>query len=191
MSSELNGPSPDTDAGTQPMACPLSGEQLLQFGITPQQIDALSFKPALQVPDTQLITPSNDTVDEAAEYRRLCIQRVIEHLVHACQCTDANCRSEECKRMKRCISHAKNCKKKHQDTGNCSICRQLIALCCYHAKHCTESSCRVPYCYSFKKKLEEQKLQRRLEQEAILRSRIAAFSLKSSSDSISSSSPNN
>ena len=120
---------------------------------------------------------ANDTTSPA-EYRRLTIQRCIQSLVHACQCRDANCRSQSCQRMKRVVSHAKSCKKKQtsNQTQTCSICRQLIALCCYHAKHCTEQKCLVPYCNNFKNKLEQQKIQQRVEQNHILLRRIATMS---------------
>lgn len=133
---------------------------------------------------------ANDTTSPA-EYRRLTIQRCIQSLVHACQCRDANCRSQSCQRMKRVVSHAKSCKKKHQQPNqpqNCSICRQLIALCCYHAKHCTEQKCLVPYCNNFKNKLEQQKLQHRMEQNQILMRRIATMSRTMNSSSSNSNS---
>lgn len=113
-----------------------------------------------------------------AECRRLTIQRCIQSLVHACQCRDANCRSQSCQRMKRVVGHAKVCKKKsqNQNQNNCSICKQLIALCCYHAKHCTEQKCLVPYCVNFKNKLQQQKLQQRVEQNHMMLRRIASMS---------------
>ena len=68
------------------------------------------------------------------EARKLSIQRCIQSLVHACQCRDANCRLPSCHKMKRVVSHTKQCKRK--TNGGCPICKQLIALCCYHAKLC-------------------------------------------------------
>ena len=132
-----------------------------------------------------------------AEYRRLTIQRCIQSLVHACQCRDANCRSQSCQRMKRVVAHAKVCKKKsNQQPNNCTICKQLIALCCYHAKHCNEQKCPVPYCVNFKNKLQQQKIQQRVEQNQILLRRIASMSSASRSmtaavTSSSNSSQNN
>lgn len=68
------------------------------------------------------------------EARKLSIQRCIQSLVHACQCRDANCRLPSCQKMKRVVQHTKICKRKAN--GDCPICKQLIALCCYHAKYC-------------------------------------------------------
>ena len=136
---------------------------------------------------------STNETTSPAEYRRLTIQRCIQSLVHACQCRDANCRNQSCQRMKRVVSHAKSCKKKQQtpnQTQNCSICRQLIALCCYHAKHCTEQKCLVPYCNNFKNKLEQQKIQQKMEQNQILMRRIATMSARSMPSSSSSSASN-
>ena len=75
--------------------------------------------------------PSTSNPQEA---RKLSIQRCIQSLVHACQCRDANCRLPSCHKMKRVVSHTKQCKRK--TNGGCPICKQLIALCCYHAKLC-------------------------------------------------------
>jgi E1A/CREB-binding protein len=75
------------------------------------------------------------------EARKLSIQRCIQSLVHACQCRDANCRLPSCHKMKRVVSHTKQCKRK--TNGGCPICKQLIALCCYHAKLCQVSCCRA------------------------------------------------
>ena len=74
------------------------------------------------------VTPTNNP----QEARKLSIQRCIQSLVHACQCRDANCRLPSCHKMKRVVSHTKQCKRK--TNGGCPICKQLIALCCYHAK---------------------------------------------------------
>ena len=76
-------------------------------------------------------TPATSNPQEA---RKLSIQRCIQSLVHACQCRDANCRLPSCHKMKRVVSHTKQCKRKTNGGG--PICKQLIALCCYHAKLC-------------------------------------------------------
>lgn len=112
------------------------------------------------------------------ESRRLSIQRCIQSLVHACQCRDANCRLPSCHKMKCVVKHAKTCKRKgpanaQGASGNCPICKQLIALCCYHAKNCNEAKCTVPYCLNIKAKLKQQQLQQRFQQQQILRRRIA------------------
>lgn len=103
--------------------------------------------------------------------KRFAIQRCIQSLVHACQCRDANCRLPSCHKMKRVVSHTKQCKRK--SNGGCPICKQLIALCCYHAKMCQEAKCPVPFCQSIKQKLKQQQLQQRLQEAAMMRRRIA------------------
>ena len=103
--------------------------------------------------------------------KRFAIQRCIQSLVHACQCRDANCRLPSCHKMKRVVSHTKQCKRK--SNGGCPICKQLIALCCYHAKLCQEAKCPVPFCQSIKQKLKQQQLQQRLQEAAMMRRRIA------------------
>merc|ERR550539_836824 len=99
------------------------------------------------------------------------IQRCINSLVHACQCRDANCRSPSCQKMKRVVSHTRQCKRK--SNGGCPICKQLIALCCYHAKLCQEPTCAVPFCQTIKQKLKEEQVKVRLQEAAMMRRRIA------------------
>lgn len=126
---------------------------------------------------------SGSAVTSPGESRRQSIQRCIQSLVHACQCRDANCRLPSCHKMKRVVQHAKGCKRRqqgnnqalaNQQTG-CPICKQLIALCCYHAKHCNEQKCPVPYCPNIKHRLKAQQLQQKLQQQQILRRRIATM----------------
>lgn len=110
------------------------------------------------------------------EARKLSIQRCIQSLVHACQCRDANCRLPSCHKMKRVVSHTKNCRRKTK--GDCPICKQLIALCCYHAKHCQETKCSVPFCSSIKQKLKQQQVQQRVQQAKLVRRRMAAMNTR-------------
>ena len=62
MSEEPNGQSLDAsaEATLQRMACPFTRDELLNIDITPEQIDALSFAPLLQVqPGIQMVTPTS------------------------------------------------------------------------------------------------------------------------------------
>lgn len=124
-------------------------------------------------------------------------------MYHACQCRDANCRRPSCIKMKRVVSHTKACKRKNaqlaqlQGSGNgsgngapCPICKQLIALCCYHAKHCEETKCPVPYCVNIKAKLKHQQLQARMQQQSIVKRRIAAMNTLTQSQNNSSANNN-
>merc|ERR1719210_2455691 len=104
------------------------------------------------------------------------IQRCINSLVHACQCRDANCRSPSCHKMKRVVSHTRQCKRK--SNGGCPICKQLIALCCYHAKVCQEAKCQVHWCQNIKQKLRQQQLQQRLQEAAMMRRRMAQMNAR-------------
>merc|ERR1719211_857914 len=118
-------------------------------------------------------TPATSNPQEA---RKLSIQRCIQSLVHACQCRDANCRLPSCHKMKRVVSHTKQCKRK--TNGGCPICKQLIALCCYHAKLCQEAKCPVPFCLNIKQKLRQQQLQQRLKEAAMMRRRMAQMNAR-------------
>lgn len=121
-------------------------------------------------------SPGDTKQANPQEARKLSIQRCIQSLVHACQCRDANCRLPSCQKMKRVVTHTRNCKRK--TNGGCSICKQLIALCCYHAKHCQEIKCLVPFCSNIKHKLKQQQLQQRLQQAQLLRRRVAVMNTR-------------
>ncbi|XP_076841370.1 uncharacterized protein LOC143485715 isoform X2 [Brachyhypopomus gauderio] len=100
---------------------------------------------------------------DAPQHRHLSIQRCIQSLVHACQCRNANCSQPSCQKMKRVVQHTKRCRRK--TNGGCSVCKQLIALCCYHAKHCQENKCPVPFCLNIKHKLHQQQQRQRQRQQ--------------------------
>ncbi|ESO09433.1 hypothetical protein HELRODRAFT_168416 [Helobdella robusta] len=120
--------------------------------------------------ENQLSNSTSSTDQEGPrDVRKVAIDRCITALVHACQCRDANCRLNSCYKMKRIMNHMKICKRKNN--RGCSICRQLIALCCYHAKHCQENKCLVPLCAPIKQKLQLQKSV----QAQMMRRRMAAL----------------
>ena len=76
------------------------------------------------------------------------IMRCVQSLIHACGCIDGNCESQSCAKMKRVVKHARNFTKKNN--GQCPICKQLIALCCFHAKICQDKNCSVQFCTTIK-----------------------------------------
>ena len=86
----------------------------------------------------------------AQEERRLKIQRCIRILVHATHCRDPACQLKSCAKMKLVVEHTKTCKLR-TDRG-CSLCEEVIHLCCYHTKHCLEMECVVPFCRHIKLK---------------------------------------
>ena len=103
-----------------------------------------------------------DSGKTQAELKRLHIQRCIDSLVHACQCTDTSaCRDQSCAKMKQVVKHTRECPSRTDPKKPCHICKQLVALCCYHAKHCKTGKCQVPFCQSIKDRLKKQQLQAR------------------------------
>ena len=94
------------------------------------------------------------TLDDSivsTEEQKSALGRCIQALTHACQCRKMGCQSASCYKMKKVLTHTKECKIK--SNGDCKICKQLVALCCYHAKKCRAEKCFVPYCQSIKEKL--------------------------------------
>ena len=103
-------------------------------------------------------TPVSDTGKQDSMKERLqSFIRCIQTIIHACQCTDANCKLPKCLTMKTVMTHTKSCRKKAD--SSCPTCKQLIAICCYHAKHCYEYKCKVPYCKQIKYKLQQHRFQ--------------------------------
>lgn len=122
---------------------------------------------------------SNQKQTNPQESRRLAIGRCIRSLEHACQCRDADCSLPSCRKIKRVVSHAKACKRK--SNGDCSICKQLIALVCYHSKNCQETICPVPFCLNIKNKL--------IEKQRIMKSRSATTHNRGMAEAIGQLSP--
>ncbi|KAF8357427.1 cbp-1 [Pristionchus pacificus] len=115
------------------------------------------------------------------------IQKCIQSLVHACTCRDANCRRSSCFKMKRVVSHTKQCKKRTNAT--CPVCKQLIVLCCYHAKHCQKEGCQVPFCMNIRQKLMEQKRSLARRADMMMRRRMEGLSAVANANAASSNAP--
>ena len=81
------------------------------------------------------------------------LQKANQCLVHSYQCRDPTCQYDNCTKMKRIISHAKNCKSKSK--GGCQICTQMLTLFCYHSKHCQNDHCGLSLCKKLKQKLQK------------------------------------
>uniref|UniRef100_A0A1I7XW87 histone acetyltransferase n=1 Tax=Steinernema glaseri TaxID=37863 RepID=A0A1I7XW87_9BILA len=70
-------------------------------------------------------------------------ERCLKILDHASRCKKASCNGVSCRRMKVIIGHSRICEKR----GECSACRQLLALCFQHVSQCQDKvECEVVYC---------------------------------------------
>ena len=88
------------------------------------------------------------------------IENCIRALVHATQCRDPRCKQPSCIKMKKVLTHTKECKLMLARKWNqCTICTQFVLLCISHARNCNEDTCRVPLCTIIKKNLKEQRKQ--------------------------------
>ena len=77
-------------------------------------------------------------------------------LIHVSKCIDINCQERGCIKMKKTISHHRNCKEKWE--GGCRNSKQLIAFLCCHAKVCKDDNCLVYICKKIKQKLSRERL---------------------------------
>ncbi|XP_055304206.1 histone lysine acetyltransferase CREBBP-like [Sitodiplosis mosellana] len=86
--------------------------------------------------------------NDGQEARELQIKRCIESLIHAIRCENQECAQSSCGKMKRILAHKMICVR--NVNGECQICKQFYALCCYHAKDCNVDKCVVPFCTKVK-----------------------------------------
>ncbi len=97
----------------------------------------------------QAVQPTGDkAVDAEREARHKQLQRTMELLVHASSCTDRNCPSSNCLKVKALFNHGLNCKIKF--SNGCQLCRRMWALLQIHAKGCRATNCPVPRCKELK-----------------------------------------
>ncbi|XP_065215642.1 probable WRKY transcription factor protein 1 isoform X2 [Planococcus citri] len=115
--------------------------------------------------------PQEDEQLPHRKRRKQSIHSCRQSLKYASQCRSLTCRLASCQRMKRVVKHtSKPCKPKVK--GNCTICKQLIALCFYHVKHSKNAKCAVSIYSSIKQKIKQKQPQRRLQQARLLRRRV-------------------
>lgn len=73
------------------------------------------------------------------------IERAELLLAHACSCPPCTCHCRctraDCDKMKRVIEHVRLCRLRH--SGQCTLCKRFIRICCYHAHDCVDDSCPV------------------------------------------------
>lgn len=106
--------------------------------------------------------------------RQASIEKCIRALIHATQCRDPHCKQPSCIKMKKVLTHTRECKLMLARKWNqCTICKQFVLLCISHAKNCTDDVCRVPLCATIKKNLKEQRKQRTVETHRFAQQRVA------------------
>lgn len=127
-------------------------------------------KQGLDIEDPQ----SNDTSkQDPQKARNASIEKCIRALVHATQCRDAHCKQPSCIKMKKVLTHTKECKQLSRKWNQCNICKQFVLLCISHAKNCTDDKCHVPLCNAIKKNLKEQRKQRTVQTNRFTQMRAA------------------
>lgn len=108
------------------------------------------------------------------EQRKASIEKCIRFLVHATQCHNASCKQPSCIKMKRVLTHTRECKLMLSGKWNqCTVCKQFVLLCISHAKSCTTDRCPVPVCARIKKNLRDQRNQRRIQENRFMHQRMA------------------
>ena len=96
--------------------------------------------------------------DQKERHRAASVVKCIQFLVHAIHCRDTSCKQPSCNKMKRVLSHTKECRLMLSGKWNmCTVCKHFILLCISHAKNCDQDKCPVPVCARIKKNLRDQK----------------------------------
>jgi len=85
--------------------------------------------------------------------RTKAIQLHMTLLNHACSCTNANCPSNNCTKMKGLLKHAETCQIKTH--GGCSVCKKISALLTLHARNCKAVQCPVPKCNAIRERFRQ------------------------------------
>lgn len=124
----------------------------------------------------ELDTQSQDQSShkDPKEQRKASIEKCIRFLVHATQCHNVHCKQPSCIKMKRVLTHTRDCKLMLSGRWNqCNVCKQFVLLCISHAKSCNVDKCPVPVCARIKKNLRDQRNQRRVQQNRFMQQRMA------------------
>ena len=108
------------------------------------------------------------------EQRKASIEKCIRFLVHATQCHNPHCKQPSCIKMKRVLTHTRECRLMLTGKWNqCTVCKQFVLLCISHAKTCNVDKCPVPVCARIKKNLRDQQNQRRVQANRFMQQRMA------------------
>ena len=112
--------------------------------------------------DKLSLGPDDKTIpQEGSEMSKEQRQSSIEsYLLHATKCHDPHCKQPSCIKMKRVLTHTRECKLMLSNKWSlCKICKQFVLLCISHAKNCNEDECSVPVCNKIRKNLHDQRNQ--------------------------------
>ena len=111
------------------------------------------------------------------EQRKASIEKCIRYLVHATKCHDPHCKLPSCIKMKRVLTHSRECKLMLSNKWSmCKICKQFVLLCISHAKNCNEDKCPVPVCARIKKNLRDQRNKQAVQRQRFMQMRMAHMS---------------
>jgi len=91
--------------------------------------------------------------EEQRKERARSIQQHMEYLTHASSCTDPNCASRTCAKMKEFIKHEQLCQIKAH--GGCRLCVRINAFLTLHARSCKLETCPVPKCHETRNQMRQ------------------------------------
>ena len=135
----------------------------------PHPMDRLGL--GLELDNSQTLETSHK---DPKEQRKASIEKCIRFLVHATQCHNVHCKQPSCIKMKRVLTHTRDCKLMLTGKWNqCNVCKQFVLLCISHAKTCKVDKCPVPVCARIKKNLRDQQNQRRVQAQRFMQQRVA------------------
>ena len=121
------------------------------------------------------------------EQRKASIEKSLRYLEHATKCHDPHCEQPSCIKMKRVLTHTRECKLMLSNKWNiCKICKQFVLLCISHAKNCNEDECPVPVCTRIKQNLRDQRNRQSVQRQRFLQLRMAQMSMTSQAASVQS-----
>lgn len=136
----------------------------------PHPMDRLGL--GLELDNSQLQDQASQK--DPKEQRKASVEKCIWFLVHATQCHNPHCKQPSCIKMKRVLTHTRECKLMLSGKWNqCTVCKQFVLLCISHAKSCNVEKCLVPVCARIKKNLRDQRNQRSVQANRFMQQRMA------------------
>lgn len=92
-----------------------------------------------------------ENMKDVGQEKHLNVDDCLQILDHVSICMNPRCDLQGCSKMKRMLSHTKECKKKMQST--CTLCKHFLHLCMIHSKNCRATPCRIYLCGLIKRRV--------------------------------------
>ena len=94
--------------------------------------------------------------DEQRKERQRSIELHLQLLWHASSCSQKECKSKNCIKMRDFLRHGITCEKNQK--GGCAICKRIGNLLTLHARSCRADKCPVPKCREIREQIRQMQM---------------------------------